>query len=86
MFWMAITMQVQSISRFLLINDHYKGKNYTVMKTYTATCLVFLVVLFIPDKLTAQCESLIWADEFEGAEIDSAKWNINRPSVDSAST
>ena len=46
------------------------------MKVYKAICLVFFVVLFLPDKLNAQCESLIWADEFDSPELDSVKWNI----------
>ena len=47
------------------------------MRIYKATYLVFLALLFLPGRLTAQCESLIWADEFDGTEINQAKWTIN---------
>ncbi len=46
------------------------------MKFYRAIYLVLIIVLFFPNKLTAQCESLIWADEFDGAGLDSTRWNI----------
>jgi beta-glucanase (GH16 family) len=79
-------MQELPISRFMLINDYYKriisaimNKNIVsiVMRIYKASYLVFLVMLFLPAKLNAQCESLIWDDEFEAAEINTAKWTIN---------
>ena len=47
------------------------------MKKYKVSCLAFLVLLFLPIRLNAQCESLIWADEFDGTEVNTEKWTIN---------
>jgi beta-glucanase (GH16 family) len=47
------------------------------MRKYKVFCIAFLVLLFLPGRLSAQCESLIWADEFDGTEVNTEKWTIN---------
>jgi hypothetical protein len=37
--------------------------------------VLILSILILPNFLSAQCTELLWADEFEDAQIDLTKWN-----------
>jgi len=49
-------------------------QNTTIMAKLNYLVLI-LSILILPNFLSAQCTELLWADEFEDAQIDLTKWN-----------